>query len=91
MALDANKDNQFSFSYLLEQIAPINEFKWIHKKYLTFTFNCRTFFSYYLNIIRPIYDSRLIKKCETTYFESKNEEPFVFDNILKTLIKFEDY
>ena len=94
MNLEVNKDNLISFSYLIKQITPINEYKCINgyiKKFFTFNFNCRAFVSYDLNITKPIYDSGLIKKCEKTYFESKNEESLIFDNILKTLKKFEDY
>ena len=42
-------------------------------KYFSFTLNYRKFISYALNIINSIYDSRLIKKCEIIYFQSKNE------------------
>lgn len=94
--LDVNKDNQITFSYFIDQVAPIKEEKWIKKNYVftkdlfNKTFNCRTFTAHALNVIKPIYDKRLIKKGKSASISKNKEETLIPNEVLKILKKYED-
>jgi hypothetical protein len=94
--LDIDKDNQISFSYLLDKIAPKNENNWIQKNYNSIgifgqTLNCQTFTAHALDIMKPEYDPRLISKGKETVCEfDKDKESIIPDNVLKILKKYED-
>ena len=50
-----NADNQSSFKYFLENIANLNENKWIKEKYYIRNFNCQTFVAEALKVLKPYY------------------------------------
>ena len=50
-----NVDNQSSFKYFLENIANLNENKWIKEKYYIRNFNCQTFVAEALKVLKPYY------------------------------------
>ena len=94
--LDITKDNQISFSFLLEKIAPKNENKWIKRNYNSIgifkqTLNCQTFISHALDIMKPRYDPRFISKGKETVSEfDKDKESIVPIDVLQILKKYED-
>lgn len=95
ICLDIHKDNQISFSFLLDKIAPKSENKWIKKNYKISLFgknlNCQTFTSHSLEIMRPKYDPRYISKGKEKVSETdKDNESIVPYEVLITLKKFEE-
>ena len=96
--LKVPKDNQISFNFLIEKIAPITEKKWIKKKYnavgyLLFgkVLNCQTFTCHCIDVIRPIYEKTFIKKGNESLFVSDDKiESIIPDDVIKTLKNYED-
>lgn len=94
--LDIDGDNQISFSYLLDKIAPKGENKWIQRNYnsvgiLGKTLNCQTFTSHALDIMKPDYDPRFISKGKETVSETNIDgETIVPDPVKDILKKYEN-
>ena len=90
------KDEIKTFSYLIEQLAPVSEKKWIKEKYSPICLsgkplNCQTFVSHSIDIIKPIYESiYVIKGKNSTNISDDNKESIVPNTILVTLRKYED-
>ena len=92
ICLDISNENQISFSSLLEKIAPISENKWIKANYNVFivnNFNCQTFTCHAIDILKPLYDSRLITKGKGVSDED-DKESIIPHSVLNTLRKYED-
>lgn len=94
ICLDIDKDNQISFSFLLDKIASISEEKWIKKNYEACGFlkqptNCQTFTSTILDLLKPKYDYRFIKKGKKNTSDEKNIENEFPPVVLQTLKKYE--
>jgi len=94
ICLDICQDNQISFSFLLNKIAPDSEKKWIKAKYKISLFgqnwNCQTFVSHCLDIMKPAYDSRFISKGKEKVFKTEEDnESIVPYIVLNTLKKYE--
>ena len=92
ICLDIKNENQISFSSLIEKIAPISENKWIKANYKASfinNFNCHTFTSHVVDILKPLYDSRLITKGKEVSAEG-DKESIIPDTVLNTLRKYED-
>ena len=78
LCLDVSKENQITFSALIDKIAPKYENNWIQKNYnavgiLNKTLNCQTFTSFVLDFLRPSYDNRYITKGPSAPNEGNNE------------------
>lgn len=97
ISLNVGIENQKSFSFLIEKLAPISEKVWIKAKYAAMgglfgkSLNCQTFVCNSIDIIKPTYD----KLCITKGKDSKNvdedkKESIVPDAIKETLKKYED-
>ena len=92
--MDVSKDNQITFSALIDKIAPKYENNWIQKNYnavgiLNKTLNCQTFTSFVLDFLRPSYDNRYITKGPSAPNEGNNES-IIPNAILNILKKYED-
>jgi hypothetical protein len=95
ICLDISRDNQISFSFLLNKIAPESEKKWIKANYKIKIFgqncNCQNFTSHCLDIMKPKYDSRYISKgIEKVSKTEEDNESIIPDIVLNTLKKYED-
>lgn len=95
ICLDIDKDNQISLSFLLDKIASKSEEKWIKKNYnacgyfnFRQTINCQTFTSTILDLLKPIYDYRMIQKGKSINSDINMENEFP-PEVLKTLKKYE--
>ena len=69
ISLNVHKDNEISFSFLIEKIAPIKEKKWIKKNYNAVgnyffgrVLNCQTFTSHSIDIMKPTYEKVSISR-----------------------------
>ena len=86
-----NLKEEMSFSYFIDQIAPIYEKKWIKNNYKFSSFNCQTFTSHCIDTMKPEYDDTFISKGKNSQSISDcKKESIVPDNVLKTLKKYED-
>ena len=96
ITLSVGKAEIKTFSYLIEQLAPVSEKKWIKEKYSATCLsgeplNCQTFVSHSIDIIKPIYESiYVIKGKNSTNISDDNKESIVPNTILVTLRKYED-
>ena len=80
-----------SFSYFIDQIAPIYEKKWIKQNYKFSSFNCQTFTSHCIDTMKPEYDNTLITKGKNSQSISDfKKESIVPSSVLKTLKKYEE-
>ena len=87
ICLDVDKDNQISFSFLLEEIASKSEEIWIKKNYKPIGLNCQTFTSVILDLLKPKYDYRFIQK-GTSITKDENMENEFPPEVLKTMKKY---
>ena len=86
-----NLKEGMSFSYFIDQIAPIYEKKWIKQNYNFRSFNCQTFTSHCIDAMKPEYDITFIEKGKNSpSISDTKKESIVPDNVLKTLKKYED-
>ena len=98
IALNVHKDNQISFNFLIEKIAPKDEQKWIKGKYnaagyLLFgkALNCQTFTCHCIDVMRPTYEITFIKKGKESSNVSDDKLEYIIpDDVKKTLKKYED-
>ena len=87
-------DNQKSFKYFLENIANLNENKWIKEKYsvgLINNFNCQTFAAEALKVLKPYYTFQNItaRAADLVNAKSANKKVgFVPDDIRKTMTNY---
>lgn len=93
--LDLNEENQNTFSFLIEQLAPENENKWIKNNYnaigiFSNPINCQIFVAHALEILRPEYDDRYIEKgIKTSNKVEIKSESIVPNPLLKVLHQLE--
>ena len=86
-----NADNQSSFKYFLENIANLNENKWIKEKYYIGNFNCQTFVAEALKVLKPYYTFQNItpRSSDLAMAKSANKKiVFVPDDIRKTMTNY---
>ena len=89
--ISLNLKEEMSFSYFIDQIAPIYEKKWIKQNYNFRSFNCQTFTSHCIDAMKPEYDITFIEKGKNSpSISDTKKESIVPDNVLKTLKKYED-
>ena len=88
--LNLNKDKEMSFSYFIENIAPIAEKKWTKNNYKLLSFNCQTFTNHCIDKMQPEYENTFIVKGKNSQSISDfNKEIIVPSCVLETLQKHE--
>lgn len=94
--LRIKKDNEMTFAYFIDIIAPLNENIWVKEKYNAIGFfnktvNCQTFTSHCIDVMKPDYEIRCITKGKDSESISEDKkEVIVPDDVLETLQKYED-
>ena len=86
-----NVDNQSSFKYFLENIANLNENKWIKEKYYIGNFNCQTFVAEALKVLKPYYTFQNITPRAADLVNAKSaikKVEFVPDDIRNTMLTY---
>ena len=85
-----NLKEEMSFSYFIDQIAPIYEKKWIKQNYNFRSFNCQTFTNHCIDKMQPEYENTFIVKGKNSQSISDfNKETIVPSCVLETLQKHE--
>jgi len=98
IALNLDKYSEITFNFLIDQIAPKNEKKWIKEKYNAVGYlffgkvlNCQTFVSHCIDIIKPSYETTFIYiKKGASYVSEGNLEYIIPDDVKNTLKKYEE-
>lgn len=96
ISLNIEKENQATFSFLIEEIAPISEKKWIKKNYMSVNligsaFNSQTFICHCLDILKPVYHIFSVTKGKSSISISDDKkESIIPAYILNTLRKYKD-
>jgi hypothetical protein len=89
--ISLNLKEEMSFSYFIDQIAPLAEKKWIKKNYKFKSFNCQTFISHCIDTMKPEYENAYITKGKNSQSISDcKKESIVPSSVLYTLQKYEE-
>lgn len=95
VSMDIDPDNQMTFQYFLDKVAPSNENDWIKEKYKVVggimgigggNHNCQSFASKALDLLKPSFESKMIAVTDKKR-KTKNKIDIFPSQIKETLLK----
>ena len=86
LCLDVSKENQITFSHLIDKIAPKYENNWIQKNHSLFTLNSQSFASHVLDILKPRFNYIYFTKGPSAP-NDRNYESIIPNKIITKFLK----